>query len=420
MSLTSFDPLTLDQRLSRCHVKLMNSSEFIALGGVMMTGDRKIVGGGHPNTAPCPVPTAMTDGYHVWYGHDFCMKLPEKQLAFIVVHENFHKVYRHMQTWKHLWERDARTANIACDHVVNNAILEADPDGRLVEMPEGGVCDPKYRGWDAGAVFRDLQQQKNQQQQQQQQDPTGGDGEEGDEGLDTHHWEGDEGCTEEEKETRGREIENAIRRGQEAAAEKQAGRGAGGMSREMQAALLPPVDWRQVMTDFVTEVTSGGDISTWARPSRRSVASGIYMPSTYSENVGEMLVAIDASASVSGSLLGAFINHVSIMAQSVNPAAVHLTFWDEVVEAYQRFVPGQYADLHTLARPVGGGGTTPTAVTRWLSRNTNVRPVCALVLTDGYVNDWGGQWPCPVLWVIAGNLSARPTIGRAVQVTREG
>lgn len=430
-SSSEFLALPLEKRLFRAHHKLMTSHEFIALSGVMMTGSRFIRTKEDPG--PFPVPTAATDGFHVYYGHDFCMGLDEKELNFIVLHENYHKMYKHLSVWNHLFKIDPEVAGRACDYVINAGIKKADPNERWAKMPSGGCYDPRFDGMDSGQVFRILYGEKKSGKNKSGENKNGenkskggsgkGEGDSGGSGgesFDEHLWQqaAQAGLDPKEAERREAAIDHAIRQGQSAHAAV-VGRGAGRSNRELQAALLPPVDWRKATMDFVVEVMAGRDISTWARPSRRSVATGIYMPSTYSEAIGEVLVGIDTSGSVSSSLLGAFINHMKVMANTVNPAKLHMTYWDEEVEAYQCFEQGQYSDLDKLARPMGGGGTSPSSVTRWMKQNPLVKPVCAIMLTDGYVNDWGGNWPCPVLWVIAGNLNAEPNVGRTVQVTRE-
>lgn len=65
-------------------------------------------------------------------------------------------------------------------------------------------------------------------------------------------------------------------------------------------------------------------------------------------------------------------------------------------------------------RPKGGGGTTTSCVTQYMDKN-GIKPKVAIVLTDGYVgSDWGGEWPCPVMWVIIGNKTANPPVGIVV------
>ena len=44
-----------------------------------------------------------------------------------------------------------------------------------------------------------------------------------------------------------------------------------------------------------------------------------------------------------------------------------------------------------------------------------IEPVCAIILTDGYVgNDWGGQWNCPTLWTICSDIKS--PIGQTIKI----
>jgi len=45
----------------------------------------------------------------------------------------------------------------------------------------------------------------------------------------------------------------------------------------------------------------------------------------------------------------------------------------------------------------------------------SIKPKVCVVCSDGYVgDDWGGEWPCPVMWVILGNKNANPPVGVVV------
>jgi hypothetical protein len=46
----------------------------------------------------------------------------------------------------------------------------------------------------------------------------------------------------------------------------------------------------------------------------------------------------------------------------------------------------------------------------------NITPDCIIVLTDGYVPNWGKDWNAPILWVIAGNLNAQATTGKTIHI----
>ena len=103
--------LTPEQRLSKAVVNIMSKAH--ALSGVIMIGDRTVE---HDNAK---VPTACTNGRDEWYGAEFVGKLNDAELRFLVFHEVYHKLYRHLTTWQHLYKINPQLANMACDYVIN-------------------------------------------------------------------------------------------------------------------------------------------------------------------------------------------------------------------------------------------------------------------------------------------------------------
>ena len=95
--------LTAEQRLHRTHVALMAHKKFILMSGVLVSGDVDVI--------DSPTKTAYTDGLNVKYGREFVSKLSDKELAFVVLHENWHKAYKHLLIWKDLHDIDAKVAN---------------------------------------------------------------------------------------------------------------------------------------------------------------------------------------------------------------------------------------------------------------------------------------------------------------------
>jgi len=100
------------RKLQKCKIALMRNSKFVMWSGIMMIGDTSLSDN---------VPTAYTDGRNEVYGRAFVKRLPEKQLAFVILHENLHKAFRHLTTWVKLHKIDPHLANCACDYVIDLA-----------------------------------------------------------------------------------------------------------------------------------------------------------------------------------------------------------------------------------------------------------------------------------------------------------
>jgi predicted metal-dependent peptidase len=117
MVLSIGQQLTSEERLERSVFKILTRIPEIA--GVLMLGTREV------SYDEQHVPTACTNGRDEWYGDKFMKTLNDPAFRFVVIHEVYHKIYRHTVTWRHLYDRRPRLANIACDYVINHQIWQS-------------------------------------------------------------------------------------------------------------------------------------------------------------------------------------------------------------------------------------------------------------------------------------------------------
>ena len=401
--------LTAEQRIERTHVQLMKHPNFCLFSGLFMVGKVSV-------DDKCP--SAKTNGVDVTYGRGFVDSLTDKALAFLILHENMHKAYRHLVVWKNLHKKNHQLANAACDFVINLQIRDYDPDGRDTEMPvdaDGnvmGLIDEKYRGMDTAQVFRMLEDEHGNGGKGK------GKGEGGNEtgqGLDDHDWEGAEEATPEEQEAIANEIERALRQGSILA-----GKMGGKVSRELQDLLTPKVDWREALRDFVKTSTQGKDQTTWRRLHKRYIGCDIIMPSSYDEKVGSILIGIDTSGSIGGEELAGFLGEVKSICDEVSPEKIDLLYWDTHVASHEVYQGNELSNLTETTKPAGGGGTSPECVPRYMKKEA-LEPECVIMLTDGYIcNQDPKDWEIgkPILWCIKGNerFNSNLVSGKVVHV----
>jgi hypothetical protein len=199
-------------------------------------------------------------------------------------------------------------------------------------------------------------------------------------------------------------------------AAKKAGSKAGGMSRELGDLLEPKIDWREELREFMKATCSNKDKSSWRRVNRRYIGNDIYMPTLIGEAVGRVVVGIDTSGSIGGAELNSFLSEVKCIADEVCPEKIDLLYWDAVVAAHEVYDRSNLSSMLGSTKPAGGGGTAPSCVTDWLTKE-RVVPECSIMLTDGCVgNDWGGEWPSPVLWCVLGNSNVEAPNGRTLHI----
>lgn len=392
-------PLTAEQRLAKATIAIMGKAH--VLSAVMMVGEREV---------DEDAPTAYTNGRDERYGRKFVDDLADSELRFLVMHEVYHKLYKHMTTWLDLYKEDARLANQACDYVINLKLVEEfgtmsmDDGTPFIRMPKSGLLDHKFSGMNAKQVYDLLKED------QEEGGGSGGNKKDDGAGLDDHGWDEAKEMPEDERRELEREIDEALRQGALVAGKT----GSGGL-RDLSDLLQPKVDWRDVLRDFITTTCQGKDYSTWRRPNRRFISSNIYMPSSISERIDEIVIAIDTSGSIGGRELAQFLGEVSGICEQVNPERVRLVYWDTSVCADEVYEGDAIRDIARSTKPAGGGGTDVRCVPLYLQEKS-IKAQAVVVLTDGYLGNTWGSWDVPVLWCVMGNKSANPTTGRVVHV----
>jgi len=386
-------------RIKKAHITLMRSPHTALYSGVMLMGNIEVVEGNF---------TAYTDGKNKRYCKSFLESITDDaQVRGLVLHENLHVALKHMQRGIGMWKEDARLANQAADYVVNSIIIGIqNKDSKLVELPDGGLYDIKFENWSMREVYDYLKQEQEAQ---------GGSGKgDGDGSLDEHDFEAGQELSYEEAKELSDSIDRALREG---------GLLAGRMGAEIPRAigdmLEPKVNWREALREFVSSATKGVEELTWAKMNKRYLVNDMYLPSTYSETIGEVIVAIDTSGSIGGVELTEFASEVSGICKTVEPEQVRVIWWDAQVHGEQIFKPSEYGNIASLLKPLGGGGTHVSCVNAYLAKN-KIEAEAVIVLTDGYVEhnvDW--TISTPTLWMVTQNKSFEPPAGKKVFIHKD-
>ena len=383
--------LSAEQRLTKNITTIMGNPKYVALAGVLMIGDKGIKN---------DLPTAATNGRDDYYGRAFVDGLSDSEFRFLILHETYHKLFKHLTTWEHLYKDDPKLANEACDYVINLMITDENRDG-FATMPKD-----ERGGMDTAQVYKLLKQNKEDNPEQQQ-----GEGEGQGAGLDEHDWEGAQEMTAEEQRDLTQEIDQAARQGA-----LLAGKVGSGGNRAIDQLLRSEVDWREALREFVTETCRGNDDSTWRRPSRRHMAMNILRPSGITERVGELVIAIDTSGSIGQQELTRCLSEIKGVCDTVKPESVRVLYWDTKVCGDEQY-GGTGTPLEQLTqttKPKGGGGTDVQCVPDYI-RDKNINAQAVIVLTDGYLRDWG-TWSMPLLWTILDNKQVTPINGKTIHV----
>lgn len=387
------DGLNAEQLISKTKVSIMNDNEWKWMAGIVMMGTTSVVDGDHR------VQTAATDGLNEVYNRNFIEGLSLPQVKFIILHENFHKMFRHLFVWQNLWKESPEMANVACDAVINTQYLYGKAG---IDFVKGGIYLPQYSDadvWNVKAVYDDLKKSTNTMQTK---------------GHDDHKWDEAEQVTAQEAKEIEVQVDNALRQA------ALAGNIGASMPRGVTQMLVPEVDWKSILAEFVKSACSGSDKQTWRRPHRTYVAHDLYIPAPYSQAIGKVLIAGDTSGSIGDHELSVFLGHMQHLVNEVQPSGVDIAWWGTEVVGVDSFERGAMDTLANAVKPVGGGGTSPACITEWMYEEKRDDYVCAIVITDGefYGDDVGSWGDLPVLWLVVNN---RPVpnipVGQTIQVS---
>jgi len=321
------------------------------------------------------IPTAATNGKRVKYNREFVMELSDEEVKFLVAHECMHPMLEHNYR---RGSRDPRKWNKAGDYVINKLLTE----DRIGKMPANGLLNDAI--WQAGGGSTD-----GIYHIRPDEPGGGGGGGYGGEGDPMDDCEDAEGSPAEQAQA---QAEWKVKVAQAAQAAKMMGKMSAGLQRLVDEVLSPKVDWRDVLYRFLTKCKT--DDRSFARPNRRFISQGLYLPTVSGEVLGELLFAVDCSGSIGQDELNQFAAEVRCVKDDMFPTKIHVVYFDSEVSHYECYE--QQDDLNI--QPHGGGGTAFSPVFEYM-REHNIEPVAVVFLTDLYCDDYGNPPDCPVLWV---------------------
>lgn len=393
-NLSPWDRLTPQQRVSAVNVDIMNHAMFSTLSGAVMMGNL-FVGN--------DVSTAGTNGRDIYYNQDFLLAQTRKQLRYIQAHEALHITLKHTLDYKDLATKYPRECNIAMDYVVNAFIEQTDPRFEFVERPldPEPLVDPKYFGRSFVDVLQDLLRNPPPQEQQ-----SAGGGQ-GSEPLDEHM---PAPADIQEDELR-QEVSDALNSG-DMMQKRLAGEGGGGNPLKG-LGVDRSTDWRSALRDWFNGVSKGDTYSRMCPPNRRFLPLDILMPSHFDVTAGEVAILGDTSGSMEG-VYPVMFGEIAAICKQANPDMVRLIWWDSEVRSEQVFKRGQYDQIAKQLKPVGGGGTTPQAVEKYL-RQKQYPLTGAIWLTDGYLTPPNSVCKNE-LWAVINNDFFKPKHGKTMRI----
>jgi predicted metal-dependent peptidase len=171
-----------------------------------------------------------------------------------------------------------------------------------------------------------------------------------------------------------------------------------GKLAEMVAGLLEvKTPWYEILEKHMTACVAQGQ--SWRRPNRRFVDH--YLPSVDKlPQMGELVVQVDVSGSISKTELAAYNGHLSRIIEQCRPEKVHVLYTDTEVQKHVEFDCGEEVQLEFYS----GGGTDMPAGFDFCAKQ-GIEPQVFVCLTDGYTG-FGEDPGYPVVWCISSDVEA--------------
>ena len=346
--------MTIEKRVSKAKTALVLEHPFV--GSIAMN---------MPIEYDDSVRTAATDYKKLIFAPSFVEQLNDEELKFLLAHECMHPMLGHNFRRNN---RDRKKWNIAGDYVINKLLT----DEGIGKMPDVGLLDDNiYQagGGTSDGIYNLLPEMPDQE-------PL-------DDCIDA------DGSPAEQAQA---EAEWKVKVAQAAQAAKMMGKMSAGLERIVGDILTPKVDWRDVLQRFVIKART--DERSFARPNRRFIQQGMYLPSITGEVLGEIAFAVDCSGSIGQEEINQFASEIITVWEDQRPLKVHVLYFDSEVSHYDCFDRETMPDI----RPHGGGGTAFSPVFEYMQAN-NIDPVACVFLTDLVCSDFGDAPSFPVLWV---------------------
>jgi predicted metal-dependent peptidase len=337
------------------------------------------------------VPTLAVDARgNIFYNKDFIEGLTVPQVVWGLCHEIGHVIGQHALRRKH---RDHRKWNYAGDAWINDMLCDAGVGQRI----ENTVNMPGSKDKTTETIYDELPQDDGKGKGKGQGQSGGGDGQ----GDDWDNGLGDDIKYEDLTESEIQEIEatNKVDIAQAAQAAKMRGKLSGKLAEIVADIINVKTPWYEILERYMSDYVSQNQ--TWLKPNRRHIGAGMYLPSTAREpSMGELVVQIDVSGSISKQELDYYNGHLSRIAKQCNPTKIHVIYTDTDVVKHTVFDQGEEVKLEFYS----GGGTHMPAGFDWVAEQ-GIEPCVFVCLTDGYT-DFGDAPDYPVVWCISSKVEA--------------
>lgn len=366
------------EKISKAKTKLVLSHPFFAIFVLRLEFNENPL---------CP--TMRTNGKEIIYNKKFVEMLSVEEVMGVIVHEVMHIIALHHLPIRR-GKREPQRWNYACDFAINPSVVES--GFKLPGPPFQPLISDKYKGMNAEKIYNMLPKDI----------PNSGGGGEGEgKGDGMGGWR--IGGVEQPKNADGtalsesqiKELEADIKTTIVEAVQiaKKQGNIPAGFERLIKDLLEPKVNWKSVLQEFVTQ-NSRNDYS-WRFPNKRYIKNGLYLPILEKPELGELVIGIDTSGSLSEKELQEIASEIQAIMNTYE-VKLHVIYCDSAVHPpVDEFESGDSVELKMR----GGGGTDYRPVFKYIEKHS-LDPICLLYFTDGWCDSFPKAPEYKTLWIL--------------------
>jgi len=349
------------------------------------------------------IASAEVDGKAIYYNPQWIESLPIAEVKGVLAHECAHCILEH--PWR-MGDRNPRDYNIAADLAINPMLMLQTG----FSLPHDAAVDPTYAGQHVEAIYHAIHQERpdpdgdgdqgqEQGQDQEQDSEQQGNGDSNTQGQqqpdpnpDPNGNGGVRPAPQDAEQTPDQQQQEWKTHIAQAAQQAKAmGSMPAGLASTVDEILYPPVPPEVLFRDFI-ERTARNDYS-WQRPNARYAVHGLYLPTLRSDELPEVVIAIDTSGSC-WDKVDEFARLVSATLEAYD-TRITVLYVDSAVAHVDEF---SRADLPLRVQKHGGGGTDFRPAFDYIEEH-GIQPACMVYLTDMWGTFPKQEPDYPVVWI---------------------
>jgi predicted metal-dependent peptidase len=330
------------------------------------------------------IPTMATDGTNIFYNEEFTDNLTEPELDFVLCHECLHRVLLHHLRFG---KRDHELWNIATDYAINFSLTQSG----LISMPEGGLLDKRFANMKSEKIYDILKEESKTKPKPKPQS-----------------WGNvipQEGKTEDQIKQEIATINAETMMAVNTA--KAIGKLPSSVKDIINEMKRSQVDWTDVLRRHCVGDQPEG--YSFRRPNRRQwYINEIITPISNKVGVGDIVIGVDTSGSVSNKELSYFLGELNSLSDEVKPNSITIITCDAEIQDVVKYESGETVkDIVCKGR----GGTLVMPVFDYIAKE-NLNVDSFIYFTDLGISDYPREEQnYPVLWVSTDTRQDEAPIG---------